>query len=202
MLVHVTPTIFAKFNDRAVDVELVDISIPEFGVCLCGGSDVVGRKPVPNKYYTVACRKIGREAVSGLLFAVDGPVEFYTVTTRWRLLISGKVISHEVMYQVLENEHEAVTDGMLLWGATEELPSRWPDFANGYVIAVHQPRMDLETSNGRLGEMVDTMDCSGLILERRELFRLPSVEKVRLTRRDSISSRLPLLHTAIRVRTR
>ncbi|KSQ21596.1 hypothetical protein APB26_31920 [Pseudomonas aeruginosa] len=199
MLVHVTPTIFAKFNDRAVDVELADINIPEFGVRLHGGRDVVATKPVPNKFYTVACRKMGREAVSGLLFDVDGAVDAYTVTTRWRLVTSGKVVSHEVMYQVLENEHDAVTDGMLLWGATEALPSRWPEYAKGYVIAVHQPRMDLETSNGRLGEMVDTMDRNGLILERREMFRLPSIEKVRLTRRDSISSRLPLLHTAMRV---
>jgi hypothetical protein len=192
MLIHVTPKIYSGSNSRSVDVSLVDLKIPEFGLSLRGGEHIVGRKPYPNKLYTVACRKQGREAVKGLLIEIGGRVKNFTVVTRWELQ-AEIVIQHIVKYHVLDEDFETVTDSMLLWH------DRWPKSAKNYTPASHQPRMDVFSGNGRKGDFHDTVNSSGIVLERHETFHIPTIEKVRLERQDFLSNRLPFFESAIKL---
>ncbi|MDS9914910.1 DUF6012 family protein [Pseudomonas aeruginosa] len=192
MLIHVTPKIYAGRNNRSVDVSLVDLKIPEFGLSLRGGEHLVGRKPYPNKFYTVACRKQGREAVEGLFFEVGGRVKDFTVITRWALQ-AEMVVQHVVKYHVLDEDFDTVTDSMVLWHG------RWPESAKDCTPASHQPRMDVFSDNGRKGDFRDTVNSSGIVLERHETFRIPTIEKERLERQNSLSNRLPHFDSAIRV---
>ncbi|WP_236493849.1 DUF6012 family protein [Xanthomonas phaseoli] len=63
--------------------ELIDIAIAPFGLLLRNGIEVVARRPYPNKRYQVACRKIGRMAMNGLLIEAAGTVDAFRVVTRW-----------------------------------------------------------------------------------------------------------------------
>jgi Family of unknown function (DUF6012) len=201
MLIHVTPKILAGNDHHCVDVSLVDLSIPEFGLKLRGGVDVVGRRPYPNKYYTVACRKVGREAVVGLLFDVDRQVKNFTITTRWAVE-ADLVLKHVVKYEILDEDFEATTDSMLIWagfmGDGTRFQSRWPESAKEFVPASHQPRMDVFAGCGKKGDFKDTQNPHGIILERYETIQIPTVERERLVRRaSSINNRLPRFEHAI-----
>ena len=65
MLLHLSPTLC----NEGQAVALVDVHVLPFGLRLVGGVDVVARRPYPNKTYHVACRKVGRKAVRGILLA-------------------------------------------------------------------------------------------------------------------------------------
>lgn len=192
MLIHVTPRIYSGKNNRYVDVSLVELEIPEFGLSLRGGEHVVGRKPYPNKFYTVACRKKGRAAVEGLLFEITGRVKDFTVTARWALE-AEMVVQHVVKYHVLDEDFDTVTDGMVLW------QSRWPASARHCTPASYQPRMDVFSDNGRKGDFHDTVNASGIVLMRNETFNIPTIEKGRLERTNPYSERLPTFDSAIKL---
>ncbi|MEW5511890.1 DUF6012 family protein [Pseudomonas asiatica] len=203
MLIHVTPKILTGKDHHRVDVSLVDVSIPDFGLTLRGGVDIVGRKPYPNKYYTVACRKVGREAVVGLLLDVDRQVRDFTITTRWAL-VADVVVKHVVKYEILDEEYDAATDCMLIWsgfmGDGTQFQNRWPESAKEFVPASHQPRMDVLAGCGKKGDFKDTQTPYGIILERHESIQIPTVERERLVRRaSSINNRLPHFEHAIRL---
>ncbi len=81
MLLHLVPQIVNRYLD--VELELIDVQIPELNVILTGGEDLVVRKPFPNKTYHVACRKVGRKAVHGLYLEVGKQLTKFSVVTRW-----------------------------------------------------------------------------------------------------------------------
>lgn len=119
MLIHFCPRLLtpAGFD---LPCELIDIRIKEFDLHLLGGRDVVARHPLPDKRYHVACRKSGCKAVNGLLVDVEKHVPLFTVDTRWSI-DAEVVLRHRVEYVVLDAEHDAVSDYMLLW--CDEVPN-------------------------------------------------------------------------------
>ncbi|HGD4108486.1 TPA: DUF6012 family protein [Pseudomonas aeruginosa] len=53
--------------ERFSDCVLVDVQVPEIGLHLQNGKDLVTRTPYPNKTLLVGSRNIGRKAIAGLL---------------------------------------------------------------------------------------------------------------------------------------
>ncbi|WP_257385926.1 DUF6012 family protein, partial [Xanthomonas phaseoli] len=82
MLIHLSPRLFEP-QGIPTRCELIDIAIAPFGLLLRNGIEVVARRPYPNKRYQVACRKIGRMAMNGLLIEAAGTVDAFRVVTRW-----------------------------------------------------------------------------------------------------------------------
>ncbi|MEQ9530603.1 MAG: DUF6012 family protein [Haliea sp.] len=199
MLIHLTPKLF--INPRHIDpqhdisCELLDIQCPELGLCLHGGEDVVACRPYPNKGYHVARRKVGRKAVNGLLVQTNEFLSAFTLTTRWNVCGDpdqgnrAQVLTHRVHYTVLDDEHEAVSDCMLLWYGRDwgdrHWPSRWPADMKGPPVR-WEPRMDLVPGCRRQIPHRDFMDkrrlgpLVGFIREREETFAVPTLEPERL----------------------
>ena len=197
MLIHITPTLFLAFHNYSC--ELVDLSVKEFGLVLKNERDIVARKPFPNKHYLVACRKTGRKAVGGILIESPLQTDSFTVITRWAVSAS-LVVTHKVNYVVMDRDFDAVSDNMMLWGEISQYVKKWrcPNFVNGTTPSRAQPRMDIYPASlsgaERDGDVKDIIK-NGLIIERNEVFSLPTIEKVYLLN-STINERLPLIETA------
>lgn len=205
MLIHITPQIRRPpIPGFDLECRLVDLAIPEFGLALKEGSDLLTRKPYPNKNYFVACRR-GRRAVSGLFLETPEPVRQFTTVTRWSLA-AEVLVTHRVRYIVLDDDFDAATDNMVHWFAFRDFQSRLPPFARDWAPVKAQPCMDvLRGHSERVGDVVDVTTRSGLIEEREETFRMPTVERRRLipeASKDAPLSRempLPTIETAMKV---
>lgn len=198
MLLHLVPRFYA---DRVTepDCALIDVQSPELGLTLRGGIELMARRPFPNKNYLVACRKEGRKAVNGLFVETSGRLREFTVTTRWAAG-ADTVVTHRVLYVVLDDEFGAVTEDMSLWyaiwSAEGGFASRWPASARGWSPAGAQPCMELD-GRDREGHYTDRCDATGRIIERSEVFQLHTVEPERLTQphRPPLV-RIPAIETA------
>ncbi|MGH8156604.1 MAG: DUF6012 family protein [Rhodanobacter sp.] len=186
MLIHITPRLLMP-RTSSLSCILVDVTMPELGLLLKEGCEVTARKPYPNKRYLVVCRKEGQKAVVGLLLDTATPCSPFTVITRWA--IEGEaVLTHQVHYVLMDHDHGAATDSMVLWHGTNErygaFPSRWPEsFPREWTPVRAQPRMNVlleETDSGRVGDVQDTVSATGMIVARRETFQMPTVECSRL----------------------
>ncbi|MGV7193595.1 DUF6012 family protein [Xanthomonas axonopodis] len=94
MLIHISPRLLEP-RGISTRCELIDITVAPFGLVLRNGIEVVARRPYPNKRYQVACRKIGRKAMNGLLIETTGTVDAFRVVTRWA--VEGEMLcTHEV----------------------------------------------------------------------------------------------------------
>ncbi len=116
MLIHLTPRLFVCPVDDG-EATLIGIQMETFGIDLRGEVDVTARRPFPNKRLLVACRKVGRKAVNGILVETKRPVKSFTTATRWMIEGIGE-IRHEMRYEVLDEDHGAVSESMVLWYAT------------------------------------------------------------------------------------
>ncbi|TES62205.1 hypothetical protein E2P84_42375 [Burkholderia cepacia] len=201
MLIHTTPRFYTCRHSGPV--ELVDLRIEELGVHLQGGKELTTRQPYPNKRYVVACKKVGRKAMEGLLFETDGKIQRYTVTTRWALRAEF-IATHRVHYVVLDEDFDAVTDNMVLWHRMSEglggWPSRWPDAHANAVPCDAQPRMQFSREPERTGSIVDRV-TGPLSIERVETFPVPTVERERLLTPRSVTERIPTIEMAFRTST-
>lgn len=179
MLIHITPCYYTCERSHGL-VQLIDVSIDELGILLRDGVDIVARKPYPNNAYLVACRKSGRRAMDGLLIESAEHVPSYTVVTRWALA-AETVVTHRVKHVVLDAEFDTVTDKMRLWHPlpARQWASRWPDGYHDGSPAECQPRMQLTSLPGRQGAVIDAV-VDKIILERAEVFHLPTVERDRV----------------------
>jgi hypothetical protein len=203
MLIHLSPRLYLAFRNETPAVDLVDITIAELGMQLRGGVDLATRRPYPNKNYVVACKKMGQKAINGILIETPSHVEKFTLVARWAINGSPILHTHRVEYTVLDCEHDAVSESMVLWYATcaslGSWQSRWPGEL-AYPAPVHaQPRMDLwpvdlggAERKGR--QLVDVLAPNGLIVERSEQFSLPTIENGRLSSR--FEKRLPSMDMA------
>jgi hypothetical protein len=196
MLVHIVPRFYACEQSRDL-IQLIDVRIDELGLNLRDGIDIVARKPYPNKNYLVACRRSGRRAIDGLLIDCEHHVPAYTVVTRWALS-AEMIATHRVNYVVLDEEFDTVSDNMVLWHAWagRQWASRWP---NGYHVgspAECQPRMQLTPSPDRVGPFKDAV-VNDIIVERTEVFHIPTLERDRVTGGRSLD-RLPPVDSAFR----
>ena len=183
MLIHITPRLFRPAS-VALTCALVDVTLPELGLVLREGHELATRTPYDQKRYLVACRRKGQKAIVGLFIETPRPLDAFTVVTRWA--VEGEaLLTHRVRHVVVDRAHDAVTDNMALWRATSpslgSFPNRWPRSVPAtWIPAEAQPRMDvLRIDAGpRVGEVTDEVSATGLIRERSEVFRMPTVERI------------------------
>ncbi|CAH7373545.1 conserved hypothetical protein [Vibrio chagasii] len=196
MHLHITPRIFEPSNGN-VETQLVDVSIPELGLTLVEGKDLVARRPYRNKRYLVASRKIGRKAIAGILIKTQAPIHTYTVITRWSVNAS-EVLTHTALYNVIDTDFEATTDNSVMWSAMCDslggFGSRIPEQMNLINDGNQPPSMEIIFIE-RTFKADDTVS-NGIITERTQSFDLPTVEPERLTCHMAELERYPLLEHA------
>lgn len=205
MLLHITPRLL-KPPGIPADCTLIDLALPELGLTLAGGRDVVARQPYPNRDYLVACRNVGRKAIAGLFIETPDRVETFAVIARWA--IEGQMVgTHYVRYVLVDQDHDAATDNMVLWGRLSgnlgEWHDRWPQHTRHWTPAEAQPRMGVLRAdlNGRQGDVRDQVSPAGVIKERLETFLMPTIERGRLMVRTPLTERFPTLEHAFRSET-
>lgn len=209
MLIHITPRLYLpSFVERC---ELDSLCIVELGVSL-SGHELAARRPYPNKQLWAGQTRIGRKALSGILFDAPESVRSFTAVARWAVTLYGDLYSerletvatHRVEYHILDGEFDAVTDNMLLWygdtGERREWSTRWAPGAIGKSPAQAQPIMEI-FPDGRSGlgpwrVGPDRLTNRGLIAERIESFGMLTLERDRL-KRHPFADRMPGLDTAI-----
>lgn len=161
MLIHIVPKIIIRNPFQQQCWELVDISSEELGISLKGGLDVVARRPYPNKQYLVACRKKGQKAFNGLFIQSQSFKDKFSVVTRWAFL-DEQIVTQVTHYEVLDRDHDAVTDCAMSW-------ERRHASLEGFPPVAIQPMMDPERSTLK-SDVTDSV-VDGVIV-RREI-KLP-----------------------------
>lgn len=183
MLIHITPKFYHPHR-RDLAVELVDLKVPELGLRLRSGTDLVTRRPYPNKHYEVGCRKTGQKAISGIFVQADRHVAHYTVTSRWAVG-ADRVLTHVVRYEVLDADFDCVTDEMTTWSARPEQgwSSRWPAKTGPHKPPCSAaPRMDLKDDSRSTSDFPQVHDtwCDGWLIRREETFSLHTIQLDRI----------------------
>jgi hypothetical protein len=198
MLLHICPTICLPAS--YVRADLIDLQLEPFGVTLSGSAELVTRKPFPNKKYAVACRRSGQKAIKGILIETPCPVPLFQAVARWAI-DADLVVTHRVIYRLLDNEFDAATDNMLLWyGSSKQrggFARRWPDWVAELPPVDAMPQMKIMTDPGKTPPRCEEIgDASGFIVERRQVFDMLTVERERILQSDSFEDRMPPLETA------
>ncbi len=197
MLIHLTPTLYADRKFKTF--RLVDLHIASLNVHLRGGRDIVARRPLANKGYLVACKFTGNEAIDGILIDTPKTPEQFTLLVRWE--VDGILVKHRVHYTVLDTEHDAVTEKMWMWNEfSAELggwSSRHPQHMKYGSPLESQPKMELSESEVRRKDYVNDIFANGVLVERIEVFALPTIERERLLDPMHTNSRCPTLQHAI-----
>ncbi|WP_324729662.1 DUF6012 family protein [Pseudomonas chlororaphis] len=192
MLIHLTPRMFACRTTEPCT--LIDLTCDELGLDLKGDKDLIARRPYPNKNYLVACRRVGQKAIDGILIESPRFVRDFTVVTRWAVL-GQYVATHRVRYVVQDDEFDAVSDKMLCWHSTKRR-SPLPQLSAGSTPANTQPRMDVTQHPGRLGNVTDVVDDQGFVIERNEIFQVPTMERERvLNPKYAFNDRVPQIES-------
>jgi hypothetical protein len=214
MLIHITPTLlrpaasasFLMSKPSDLSCALVDVTLPELGLTLKAGRELAARTPYENKRWLVACRRQGQKAMVGLFIETGEHLDAFTVVTRWAVE-GDTLLTHRVRHVILDREHDAVTDRMGFWNALSPryggFSNRWP--ANLMKVinrAVVEPRMDVlaADSHSHLNEIFEVHDVlspAGLVRERSETIRTPTVERARLLwPRSLYGDRMPSIEAA------
>lgn len=199
MLFHIRPRLFSRFKN----VALIDLEVDPLGLRLEGGIDLATRRPYPNKYYAVACRKKGHKAINGILIETETMPEELSYTARWAI-DAALSVTHHVRYQLVDRDFAAASDDMMLWYAcsgslgnwTDRRPACWKNVAP--VNA--EPLMEVipNTNTKPRANREDVIDERlGLIVARRETFMMPTLERERLLT-TKLVDRMPALHDAFR----
>ena len=189
MLIHLTPRFYLQYCD--VQVDLVDITIPEFEITLKNNVDLMIKTPYPNKCYKVACRKKGRKAINGIFIETDEWVGDFTVITRWSVTgVDGEgittIVSHTTHFHVNDSDYDAVTECQMLWSDFYNTPyeSRKNSIQETWIPARDQPRMfpfdNDERESERFNQYYNHINHNSLITERVEYYTVPTVERERL----------------------
>lgn len=182
MLLHLSPT-FRACEISGPNVEILDIIIPELHLKLEGGRDLTARRPLADRNYLVACRKIGRKAINGILLNTGvRRVHDFTVRARWAV-DAEFVATHEISYRVTDCDFDAVTDDILMWSAHPPAFGSWPDRMPPYarnVSPMSGKVLMLLTEEEEHDRLVVDRKERGLIVERKQQFLLPTIEPARL----------------------
>ncbi|WP_045449604.1 DUF6012 family protein [Tepidicaulis marinus] len=199
MLIHLLPCLMACQRTEP-PCALVDFHCDDLGLHLKGGAELAARRPYPNKNWLIACPHRGRKAIVGFFIETAVPLTAFTTLTRWKAAGIG-VIEHEVRYEVLDQDFDALTSNMFLWYGTDKTRGgwapRWPEAAKGWTPMLAQPRMEL-TSRRRQGDYKDRVQ-DGRIMARQEVVALHTVPRARLlspSPHDLLSGRMPALESA------
>lgn len=203
-VLHLVPSAFCPWS---IKFELLDISVEPVGLRLTQ-RDFVVRRPYANKHIHVACRRTGRVAVEGLFIQMVTPVEPITYTARWA--VDGEhVARHVVEYGLIDQDFDTASEEMTLWSACGESlggwKSRWPEsWRDDRITPVfNRARMEFFRRDMGQGQMLggakrhDTFDDRGFILERRQTFPMPTIERERLSS-PLAGPRMPSLDHAFR----
>jgi hypothetical protein len=192
MPLHLRPRIYA-----ALSAELVDLEIGPLGLRLRGGEDLATRRPYPNRWYKVACRREGRKAIDGILIEIRSNVKELRTVARWAIE-AERVVVHKVEYRITDEDFDAASDHMMLWRGVE---GKWGHrIKAGTLPPVYlEPRMEIDgTDTGHRNEQrIDTIKA-GWIVERSEHFLMPTIERARLLDGER-SEKLPLPESAFQV---
>lgn len=201
MIFHAIPKIYNPYSD--VRTKLTDISIPEIGLTLKEGVDVVCRKPYPNKCLDVACKKIGRKAMEGILISIPDGLSGWTLITSWSEGLKGEnLLIHEVNYKLADNDHQMVTDSVVMWSkfSSDKLgywDNRHPDIERNTIPLHLQPVMHVlfnyEETN-RDADLIDSYSDSGQLIKRQENFVVPTLEPERLFGSSILNDRVPMIN--------
>jgi hypothetical protein len=197
MLIHIRPRLFSPFRN----VELIDLKIESLGLDLRGGTDLVARRPYPNKRYAVGCRKKGLKAIDGILIETARPVDEFCCVARWAIE-SEFSVTHQVRYSLLDHDFDAASDDMVLWYACcSELggwPDRRPEKSRSTPPVMTEPRMEVVENPVYGLAHQDILDPkSGYITFRRQSFAMPTLERQRVTS-TALNRRMPELDAAFR----
>ena len=120
MILHIRPRLFCPWEN----VSLVDLQVKSLGLHLKGGTDLMTRRPYRNKRYAVACRKQGLKAIDGIFVETGTPIREVTCTMRWNIAYE-KVVTHHVLYRLLDQEFDTASDQMMMWSGTHGEPKDW-----------------------------------------------------------------------------
>ncbi|WP_313025456.1 DUF6012 family protein [Pseudomonas lopnurensis] len=201
MLIHLVPR-FLTCELSGYNCEVVDIRIAELGLHLRGGNDLTTRRPYPNKMYQVACRKIGRRAIEGILIETAHPVSEFTAVIRWAVRATH-VLTHRIIYKVQDEDHDATSEAMVLWGNYTDLNPAWVacrvQQSEDFSPAAGQPCMDARpfSVTSRKGHIEDRMH-GDMVGERIETFHLPTLDRDRILNHPYWSNRIPPLDHAFK----
>ena len=192
---HIRPRIYAP----GVYVKLVELRIDALGLHLKGNDLRTGR-PYPNKNYDVGHLRIGRKHVDGILLSLsDWPPDF-EVQAHWAVA-AEYVATHKVIYTLLDEDFGAASDDMTLWYAREnldpprEFQNRFPPWAKDIPPVRAEPRMEVFPEQP---DEHDLLDYKGQLVERTEVFALPTIEPERFLGRERQIA-LPTLDMAIKL---
>lgn len=195
MLLHIRPRLFSRH-----EVALIDLEVSPLGLHLAGGVDLATRRPYPNKWYAVACRKLGKKAIDGVLIETTARLDEFDTTARWAVEAST-VVTHRVHYKLLDHDYDAASDSTEFWYACcAELggwSNRWPGGTRSRPSMAFEPVMEVEPGLMKQPRSsVDSIDVrSGWIIAREEVFSMPTVERERILD-TRLSSRIPVLGAA------
>ncbi|KGG87418.1 hypothetical protein P245_20360 [Comamonas thiooxydans] len=208
MLIHITPRFYAQpgHQFQIAECRLLSLQIHELGVDL-KSSDLVTRKPFPNKSHWVGSRNIGRKALEGILFETPGHIPAFTTKARWAVN-EEHIVVHEIEYRVLDQEFDTISDNTMLWSAGKmqslQYPSRWP--ANmSWESSPGQPYMEIfpdpSGPRSQRQHVRDTVSADRLITLRQESLDMPTLERTRISSTDW-TARMPPMNSVIRCSSR
>jgi hypothetical protein len=195
MLLHIRPRFFTQYQ-----VELIDLEISPLGLHLRGGVDLATRRPYPNKWFAVACRKLGTKAIDGILIETPKRLDELHMTARWAVEAS-MVVTHRVHYKLLDHDFDAASDRTLFWracgaelgGWSDRCPhgtKRLPSMACEPVMEVEPGSMNQQRSSR------DILDIrSGFIIAREDTLSMPTIERERILE-TKLCERVPSLDMA------
>lgn len=187
MLLHLSPTFISDGFFTPLGIHTV--SIPEIGLELTGGLDIVARQPHANKRYYTACRKVGRKAIDGILVDVPKPLTQFSLVSTWR--ITGlSLMTHRVHYTLADSDFSFVSDNLILWGERRHASTKEWNHAIG------QPRMVILPEHYNAREFRDiqfTQDEFGFVETCTESITIPTLPLTTLDDSRYFNERLPLL---------
>jgi len=204
MLIHIRPRLFCPFKE----VSLVDLNIEPLGLRLSGARHLSAGRPYRNKHYSVAYRRGSRKAIDGILLSAPGLVKYLGYSARWAIA-AEIVVTHKVRYVVLDQDFDAASDDMTVWGKHSRQPgvsslgdweNRDPAWAraDGVFPCNAEPAMEvLPRTDVRYLATTDVME-GNYISERRQEFHIPTIEKERMLG-TWLNTRMPDIASAFKV---
>ena len=197
MLLHIRPRLLSPYRD----VVLESLVIEPFGLSLFNGADLMTGRPYRNKWYSVGHRRNSHSrALDGILIETPSIVTEFSCFAKW--LVEGLFIAtHRVGYQVVDQDFELASQNMMLWYGRYDgsLADRRPEASRKTAPVFTEPVMELIPNRTVRPGTVDVIDKeSGWIVERRQVFAMPTIERERLLCTD-FTDRMPLIESAFRV---
>ncbi|MDR5615028.1 DUF6012 family protein [Arsenophonus sp.] len=197
MLLHISPRYYLRYSD--IQLDLIDVSVPELNLTLKGNIDIVTRTPYPNKCYQIACRKKGRKAINGFFIETDKKLTNFTQITRWA--VNGEIATHKIHFHILDSDFDAITSEIMMWHPFHDTPfsSRKSEIHEKWIPASDQPRMLAILENKKESQreqqrlIYNLISDDGFIIERTEFFPIPTVEAQRITVPFWGNQRFPIL---------